>query len=301
MENLQEQDGRIDHVPSGPSDEVMARAHEMQEATLADLKDGHWGVSKVFETESGEEIHGGYAFVLPGEFPTMVGDKAVAEHKFLMETLKATEDQEDRRSILREAFVGKLTSTIDGHALTAEEFDAAWDAAERLAEEEFGDDLGTKNLPPHVRAEIAASLRKGRAGFAPVTYVSPAESVGVAEIVDGVINVGGVEIELMPGQRIGGGQLPVFVRRRQDQSVIDIAMSFADGLEMEELAEMDRQAELHPGGPKAYWRDKISKADGTPLSDKEFEDYWSEGHEDEDDEDEEILTLKPTPVSTEAV
>jgi hypothetical protein len=297
MENSQEQDGRIDHVPSGPSDEVLALAHEMQEARLADLKDGHWGVSNVFETESGEEIHGGYAFVLPGEFPTMVGDKAVAEHKFLMETLKATEDQEDRRSILREAFVDELTSTIDGHALTAEEFDAAWDAAE-LFEEEFGHDLGTKNLPPHVRAEIAASRRKGRAGFAPVTYVSPAESVGIAEIVDGVINVGGVEIELIPGQRIGGGQLPVFVRRRQDQSVIDIAMSFADGLAMEELAEMDRQAELHPGGPKAYWRDKISKADGTPLSDEEFEEYWSEGHE---DEDEEILTPGPTPVSPEAV
>jgi len=121
----------------------------------------------------------------------------------------------------------------------------------------------------------------------PSDLILPAECIGVAEVVNGVIDIGGMKIELgrpgynprKEGDHLRGG-LSAYVRRLQSDirdrngTVFDIALSFGDGLEMEESAWLEKQGEKHPGGPKGFWRDRVVKGDDELLTDEEFDKYW---------------------------
>lgn len=113
--------------------------------------------------------------------------------------------------------------------------------------------------------------------------ILPAECVGVAKTVDGVMNVGGVEI------RWDGADIPVYVRRWSDDlGVAEILIAHHDGLASEELDEQNRQAEEYPLGPKEYWRgEMVGKWTymGELMTDEMFEADWAEGEDDEDDDE----------------
>jgi hypothetical protein len=129
-------------------------------------------------------------------------------------------------------------------------------------------------------------------------HIMPAECVGVAEVVDGVIDVGGCKIELgrpgynprQEGDCVRGG-LSVYVRRLfHEGSVFDVALSFGDGLAEEELAEENRQAQTDPRGAKEYWREKSVGhdhygPDQHVMTNEDFEREWSEAHDVMDHED----------------
>jgi len=72
------------------------------------------------------------------------------------------------------------------------------------------------------------NVRKG----APIIYSGPAEPIGYAEFVDGVLDVGGVKIDMSGSTWTG---VPVYVRRvvesdRPEQigAVFDVVMSHSD-------------------------------------------------------------------------
>jgi hypothetical protein len=141
------------------------------------------------------------------------------------------------------------------------------------------------------------------------SYILPAECVGVAEITDGVIDVGGVKIEIgREWLATKPTSLPVYIRRLvveqesegsiRNGSVFDIALSFGDGLAEEEFYEEERKDEIaaaqHPGGRKEYFREKwvgtdtqpgvmFYGADHHPMTNEEFEKEWHEADDDADD------------------
>lgn len=110
-------------------------------------------------------------------------------------------------------------------------------------------------------------------------YILPAECVGRAEIVDGVIDIGGLKIPNAHGLEI------VYVRRSSaDLSIMEIHMAHHDGLADEEMNAQNDEAERYPLGPKEYWRSEMvgkwtTGRDNHPLTNEEFEADW------EDDED----------------
>lgn len=109
--------------------------------------------------------------------------------------------------------------------------------------------------------------------------ILPAEHVGNATAVDGVLDIGGVKIDL--GNWIG--PIAVYVRRSsKDLSVIEIALARHDGLAQEQLDEQNAEAERYPGGPKEYWRgEMVGKyaygIDNHVMTEAEFEADWDEG------------------------
>jgi hypothetical protein len=137
------------------------------------------------------------------------------------------------------------------------------------------------HLPEDVRADVIAAREQAR--NEPSDLILPAQCIGSAEVVDGVIDIGGVKIELgrpgwNPRQDDMGkwiGHLPVYVRRLQNEgSVFEIHLAFGDGLQMEESEWLERQEDEHPGGPKGFWRDRVVKGDDELLTDEEFEKFW---------------------------
>jgi hypothetical protein len=118
-------------------------------------------------------------------------------------------------------------------------------------------------------------------------HIMPAECVGVAKIIDGVLDVGGLKIELgRPGYVSGLGDddpgLAVYVRRLfHEGSVFDVALSFGDGLAQEELDNENDEAQNYPLGVKEYWRKKevgnyLIGTDRRVMTDLDFEIEWAE-------------------------
>lgn len=112
---------------------------------------------------------------------------------------------------------------------------------------------------------------------ATVNYIMPAEFVGSADIVDGVLNVGGVPVRI---GREHCSDIGVYVRRySRDLSVAEVHLAFHDGLAQEELDQENAEAERYPLGPKEYWRSKsVGKDRYGPdqhlMTDEEFEADW---------------------------
>ncbi len=112
-----------------------------------------------------------------------------------------------------------------------------------------------------------------------MTYILPCEHVGEADAPNGVLDIGGLEVDVSTfGRRVS-----VYVRRSSsDLSVIEIAMARHDGLAQEELDRQNDEADHHPQGPKEYWRlEMVGKytygADGHVMTDEDFEADWDEG------------------------
>jgi hypothetical protein len=109
--------------------------------------------------------------------------------------------------------------------------------------------------------------------------ILPAEHLGTARAVDGVLNVGGLNVSVPWGNE---GRVDVYVRRSSDDlSIIEIHMARHDGLAQEELDEQNRQAEEYPLGPKEYWRGVMvgkytSGPDNHLLTNEEFDTDWDE-------------------------
>lgn len=118
--------------------------------------------------------------------------------------------------------------------------------------------------------------------------ILPAEFVGMAEPdADGYLHVGGVKVP-WHSRAVG-----VYVRRASDDlRVMEIAIAHHDGLAMEELREQEREAERYTLGPKEYWRGEMvgkwmKGIDRIPMTDADFEEYWAEGQELGDENDDE--------------
>lgn len=111
-----------------------------------------------------------------------------------------------------------------------------------------------------------------------------AEYVGQANIVDDVIDVGGLKIPL--GLTPWKGYLPpsigVYLRRDStDLSVMEIHIARHDGYAQEELDQQNDEAERYPLGPKEYWRSEmVGKyrygVDAHIMTNEEFESDWAE-------------------------
>ncbi|GAC1666457.1 MAG: hypothetical protein NVS9B9_27190 [Ktedonobacteraceae bacterium] len=91
--------------------------------------------------------------------------------------------------------------------------------------------------------------------------IGPVEFVGNAEIVDGKLNIGGVEIPFR-GSKGDGQEFPecfasIYVQRMNDDlSVAEIHIARHDGYAQLELDNQNKEAEEHPLGPEDYWRRK---------------------------------------------
>lgn len=110
-------------------------------------------------------------------------------------------------------------------------------------------------------------------------YILPAEHVGFAKTEDGILNIGGLEINV--GQWARRGEIGVYVRRdSEDLSIMEIHLARHDGLAQEELDRQNEEAERYPLGPKAYWHGERVGKEG--WTEEEFEEFWADG-EDEDD------------------
>ena len=109
-------------------------------------------------------------------------------------------------------------------------------------------------------------------------YIMPAEHVGEAQIVDGMLNIGGLEV---PFQNCYGS---VYVRRMSnDLSVAEIHLARHDGLAQEQLDQQNLEAERYPLGPKEYWRgEMVNKyrygADCHIMTNEDFEEDWGDDY-----------------------
>ena len=90
-----------------------------------------------------------------------------------------------------------------------------------------------------------------------VYRIGGVEFFGVAEVEDGVLNIGGVEVPFT-GYR---DHAAVYVRRmispgkpKHDGAVFEIAIARHSGLAQAELKRHTEEAQEHPLGPLAYWR-----------------------------------------------
>jgi len=101
------------------------------------------------------------------------------------------------------------------------------------------------------------------------TLILGAEWVGNAEVVDGVLDIGGVKVQW------DRKDASVYVRRRNsDLSVIEVHLAQHDGLNQEELDRQNEEAERYPLGAKEYWRGEQCGKNG--WSEEEFELFWGD-------------------------
>jgi hypothetical protein len=126
-----------------------------------------------------------------------------------------------------------------------------------------------------------AKKRKGKKYKQPKPMVIlSAEHVGMAHTVDGILDVGGVEIPYVENSHTGN--VAVYVRRSShDLSVMEICIARHDGLAQEELERQNEEAHAHPAGPREYWRGVMvgkytNGPDGHLLTDEEFDADWDE-------------------------
>jgi hypothetical protein len=116
----------------------------------------------------------------------------------------------------------------------------------------------------------------------PWPEILPAEFVGMAQLRDGVLDVGGVEVRLDARWH----EIPVYARRSSaDLSVTEVLIAVHDGFAEEELESDNAEAARYPLGPKEYWRSKsVGKARYGPdqhfMTDEDFEEFWSEADDD---------------------
>ncbi len=131
----------------------------------------------------------------------------------------------------------------------------------------------------------------------PVRNILPPQFIGnAAHGEDGVIRIGTprsdgsgvVEIQLMKRgkpQWWYTNTVPVYVCRWEDDlSIAEIHMAQHDGLADAELEYQNELAEIHPLGPKEYWRSElVGKAtcglDKHLMTNEEFEEDWREFEE----------------------
>lgn len=105
-------------------------------------------------------------------------------------------------------------------------------------------------------------------------YIMPAEYFGEAQVVDGLLDIGGLKVPFQ------GGYGSVYVRRKSDDlSVAEIHLARHDGFAQEELDHQNLEAERYPLGPKEYWRgEMVGKyhygSDRHIMTNEEFEDSW---------------------------
>jgi hypothetical protein len=131
----------------------------------------------------------------------------------------------------------------------------------------------------------------------PDRWILPVEFAGVAEVIDGVLTVGGVDIPI--GKPIR--DLPVYVRRdSSDLSVMEVLMARHDGYAQEELDAQNDAAERYPLGPKEYWRkEMVGKylygPDEHLMTDEEFEADWPEDEEEPAPERPHLRLVDPLP------
>ncbi len=110
---------------------------------------------------------------------------------------------------------------------------------------------------------------------AETTYILAAEWVGIAEVVDGILDVGGIKIDYP-------NRADVYVRRSsKDLSIMEIHIARHDGLAVEWLEHQNEEAEHDPQGPKEYWRrEMVGKYTYGPdehlMTDEEFEATWTD-------------------------
>lgn len=84
----------------------------------------------------------------------------------------------------------------------------------------------------------------------PTVTILPAEFAGIAQVVDGTLNIGGVQIG-----GLGCDEILVYIRRRSDTlAPIEILAATHDGYAQEELDAQNDEADRYPLGPKEYWR-----------------------------------------------
>lgn len=116
--------------------------------------------------------------------------------------------------------------------------------------------------------------------------VLPAETFGIAEIVDGCLDIGGVKIPWLAGCN----HEPIYIRRLStDLSVLEIHLARHDGYCQEESDHQNEMAANYPLGPKEYWRtESVGKylygSDAHVMTEEDFEQEWNEfAYEDTED------------------
>lgn len=123
----------------------------------------------------------------------------------------------------------------------------------------------------------------------PILILS-AEHFGVAEVVNGKLDIGGVKVPF--GGHPDHAECPrraahVYVRRSsEDLSVMEIHIARHDGLAQEELDRQNTEADAHPLGPKEYWRTAMvgkytMGPNGRLMTQEDFEADWAAWGEDE--------------------
>lgn len=106
-------------------------------------------------------------------------------------------------------------------------------------------------------------------GFLDPIVIFSAECVGNAEVVDGVLDIGGVKV------RWDRKDASVYVRRRSsDLSVIEVHLAQHDGLFQEEMDQKSEESDRYPLGAKEYWRGEECVTGG--MSPEEFELFWGD-------------------------
>jgi hypothetical protein len=119
--------------------------------------------------------------------------------------------------------------------------------------------------------------------------ILPLEHIGQAKTVDGILNIGGLEI---PYEESIDGTVNVYIRRESNGlSIMEISIAAHDGLAAECMENELMEADRYPGGPKEYYRGSMVGKntygiDGHPMTDAEFELEWSENDDDDDGDDE---------------
>jgi hypothetical protein len=102
------------------------------------------------------------------------------------------------------------------------------------------------------------------------------ERAGIAELTERRLDIGGVKVS------VAYDRMEVWVRRDPDTlEAVDIMIYYGDAFAAEELEELNRQAELHPAGPKEFWRAQMVGIytygyDKHPMTAAEFEEYWAD-------------------------
>jgi hypothetical protein len=119
-----------------------------------------------------------------------------------------------------------------------------------------------------------------RANHDEVLHHTSWQHYGVAEVINGFVDIGGVKVPH------GYKEAHVYVQKyinHPDPSriVANIGISESDELAQAELDQQNFDADHHPEGRKEYWRGqdvgKIAWPDGHLMTDAEFEAEWAEG------------------------
>lgn len=115
--------------------------------------------------------------------------------------------------------------------------------------------------------------------------ILPAEYLGEAHLVDGVLWIGGHSVDWSDALQIQTGSIAevvhVYVRRSAvDLKVLEIVIPFHDGLDDELLTAQNEEAQRYALGPKEYWRSAMVGKytwgeDSHFMTDDDFEEYWA--------------------------